>query len=43
LVFLWAVNTAEADAVSMVAVQDFEGVAVNDANDLTCKFRSNGL
>jgi hypothetical protein len=33
LAFFWAVDAAEADAFSMVAVQDFDGVAVNDAND----------
>ena len=35
LAFLWAVNPAEADTFSMVAVQDFDGVAVKDGDDGT--------
>ena len=33
LAFLRAVDAAEADTFSMMAVQDFEGVAVEDGND----------
>jgi hypothetical protein len=34
LAFLRAVDTAEADAFSIVAVQYFDGVAIDHANDL---------
>jgi len=33
LAFLWAVDATEADALSMVAVQDFEGVAVENGDN----------
>jgi len=33
LAFIGAVDATEADEFSMVAVQDFEGVAVEDSND----------
>lgn len=49
LAFLWAVDPAETDALSMVAVQDFDGIAVEDGDDgpvkpfakATCGTRSN--
>ena len=34
LAFLWAVNPAETDTLSMVAVQYFDGVAVENGDDL---------
>ena len=33
MTFLRAVDAAEADALSVVAVQDFEGVSVEDRDD----------
>jgi hypothetical protein len=33
LTLLWAVNPAEADTLRALAVQNFDGVAVEDAND----------
>jgi hypothetical protein len=36
LAFLWAVDAAEADAFCMVAVQDFDGVAVEDGDNISC-------
>ena len=33
LAFLWTVDPAEAETFSMVAVQDFEDVAVKDGDD----------
>lgn len=33
LALLWAVNTTEADAVSMVAIQDFDRIAVENGDD----------
>ena len=35
LAFLRAVDPAEADAFSAIVMQDFEGVAVEDGDDLT--------
>jgi hypothetical protein len=35
LVFLKAVDPAEADAFSMLVVQNFDGVAIEDADDLS--------
>lgn len=37
LAFLRAVDAAEADAFSMVTVQDFDGVAVEDRDDAAGK------
>jgi hypothetical protein len=34
LAFLWAVDAAKADAVSMVAFQDFNGIAVEYGYDI---------
>ena len=34
LAFLRAVDAAEANAVNMVAVQDFEGIAVDNEDDM---------
>ncbi len=33
LTFLWAINATQADTFGAVAVQDFEGVAVEDGDD----------
>jgi hypothetical protein len=33
LVFLWAIDAVEANAFRVVIVQDFNGVAVEDADD----------
>jgi hypothetical protein len=33
LAFLWAIDAAQADAFSMVAVQHFDGIAVEDGDD----------
>jgi hypothetical protein len=35
LAFLWAVDSAKADAFSMVAVQDFDPIAAEDGDDGT--------
>ena len=34
LAFLWTVDAAETDTLRVLVVQDFEGVAVEDANNL---------
>ena len=34
LALLWAVNPAEADAFRVLVVQNFEGVAIEDGDDL---------
>jgi len=37
---VWTVDYAEVDTFGMLVVQDFEGVAVEDGDDLTCQVSS---
>ena len=42
--FFWvSLGLQEADRFRVALVEDFDRIAVEDANDLTRKFRSNGL
>lgn len=39
LTFLWAIDANKADAFSFTIVQDFDGVAVDDGDDLSDELR----
>jgi hypothetical protein len=37
LVFVWRVDAVETDTFSLLVVQDFDGTAVEDGDDITTK------
>ena len=43
LAFLWAIDAVEADTLSSVVVQDFDGVAVEDGDDEVGEVRLEAL